>query len=136
MTLGTRLKLLRKEIGISLEAMGAQGFVSAPGWIKLENGQRQPSDKLIHRLISWMLRDHYVNVHAAGELLEELLTLKYMASPSAFVRRLAYNHAKHLLAGTASLVSDEPAVYRPQPRRNRSDTKQSGEEQRPSPNRD
>ena len=46
MTLGDRLKKLRKELGLSQEALGAQGFVSTPGWIKIENGQRQASEKL------------------------------------------------------------------------------------------
>ena len=120
MNLGERLKQLRKELSISQEAMGAQGFVSAPGWIKIENGQRLPSDELVHRLIAWILKDNYVGVGAAGELLEELLTLNYLESSSAFVRKLAYNHAKQLLARTAILVSEEPAVYKARPRRRRS----------------
>jgi hypothetical protein len=36
-----------KSIEISQEAFGAQGFVSAPGWAKIENGTRQPSDELL-----------------------------------------------------------------------------------------
>ena len=134
MTIGERLKLLRREIGLSQEAMGAQGFVSTPGWIKIENGQRQPSDEVLHRLIGWLLKDQYVGTCVASDLLEELFTLKYIASRSAFVRKLAYNHAKQLLAGTVNLVSDEPGVYQPQPRRNRAGAKQSGEEKRPASN--
>ena len=119
MTLPERLKTLRRDIGISQVAMGAQGFVSTPGWIKIENGQRLPSDKLIHRLVGWMLKDHYINVGAAGELLEELLTLKYLASPSAFVRKLAYKHSRQFSPGTSILVAEDPGVYQVAARRKR-----------------
>ena len=112
MTIGERLKMLRQEVGISQEAMGAQGFISVPGWIKIEKGQRLPSDVLLHRLIAWLLRDNHIRISKAGYLLEELLTIKYMDSPSTFVRKLAYNHAKHLLAGTAILASEHSGVYR------------------------
>ena len=42
-TVGQRLRELRKAAGVSQEAIGSQGFVSTPGWIKMENGQRSPS---------------------------------------------------------------------------------------------
>ena len=119
MTLGERLKKLRNGLGLSQEAMGAQGFVSAPGWIKIENGQRLPSDELLHRLISWMLKDQYITVQAAGELLEELLTLKYIASPSAFVRKLAHRHSRRLSPDTSILVAEDPGGYHVTPRRKR-----------------
>lgn len=113
MTVGERLKQLRKEIGISQEAMGAQGFVSAPGWIKVENGQRCPSDELIHCVVAWLLRDSYITVGTAASLLEELLTLKYLASPSRFVWRLAFAHAKRVVfADSAILVSEDSFPYR------------------------
>ena len=96
MTLGDRLKTLRRELGLSQEAFGAQGFVSAPGWIKIENGQRQASEKLIERLAK-LAGGRQVHARGrGGTLKEELLTLKYLGSRSAFVREMAKSHAKKL----------------------------------------
>ena len=69
MTLGDRLKTLRRELGLSQEALGAQGFVSTPGWIKIENGQRQASEKL-HRKdwCKWLVGDKYMKADAAATL--------------------------------------------------------------------
>ena len=119
MNLSERLKLLRRDIGLSQDAMGTQRFISAPGWGKIENGQRQPSDEVLHRLIGWLLKNKYVGTSAASELLEELLTLKYLASRSSFVRKLAQKHARQLFADTVILVSEELAVYRVRPRHKR-----------------
>ena len=60
MNLGNRLKTLRRELGLSQEAFGAQGFVSAPGWIKIENGQRHASEKLIERIAKWLVEEKYM----------------------------------------------------------------------------
>ena len=95
MTFGERVKSLRHEIGLSQEALGAQGFVSTPGWIKIENGQRQASEKLIDRMLKWLVGDKYIKANSAGGLREELLTLKYLGSNSAFVRDMARLHARH-----------------------------------------
>jgi transcriptional regulator with XRE-family HTH domain len=84
-----RLRDLRKSLGISQEALGAQGFVSAPGWAKIENGTRQPSDELLEKLTDWMVRDGYLKTRERGRLLDELLCLKYSEHLSPFVRRLA-----------------------------------------------
>lgn len=89
MTLGDRLKALRVELGLSQESFGAQGFVSAPGWIKIENGQRAASEKLIERLCRWLVDDKHMKAGAAATLKEELLCLKYLASRSPFLRSLA-----------------------------------------------
>ncbi len=94
MTLAERIKQLRRELGFSQEAVGAQGFVSAPGWIKIENGQRQASEKLIGSLVAWLIRDKHIRSSAAGAFSRELLTLKHLGSRSAFVRCLASDHAK------------------------------------------
>ena len=104
MTLGEKLKLIRRESGLSQEAIGAQGFVSAPGWIKLENGQRSPSEKLIEKLVAWLVQDKHVKTNAGKSLKEELLTLKYLGSHSTFVRGLAQTHAKGLPTGEALLA--------------------------------
>ena len=104
MTLGEKLKSIRRESGLSQEAIGAQGFVSAPGWIKLENGQRSPSEKLIEKLVAWLVQDKHVKTNAGKSLREELLTLKYLGSHSTFVRALAQTHAKQLPTGEALLA--------------------------------
>ena len=108
MTLGDRLKTLRRELGLSQEALGAQGLVSTPGWIKIENGQRQASEKLIEKLVKWVVEDKYIRAGTAGALKEELLTLKYLGSRSPFVRELAKAHAKSLPNGGALLL--EPLI--------------------------
>ena len=104
MTLGEKFKAIRRESGLSQEAIGAQGFVSAPGWIKLENGQRSPSEKLIERLVTWLVQDKHVRANAAKGLREELLTLKYLCSHSSFVRNLAHTHARSLPTGESLLA--------------------------------
>ena len=119
MTLGDRLKTLRRELGLSQEAFGAQGFVSAPGWIKIENGQRQASEKLIERLAKWLVDDKYMRANAVTTLKEELLTLKYLGSRSPFVRELAKSHAKKLPNNAVLLAAEEPGAYRAKPKRGR-----------------
>ena len=88
-SLGERLKQLRRDAGLSQEALGAQGFVSAPGWIKLENGQRSPSENLITALVSWLVVDKHIHSTAAKALREELLLRKYLGATSKFVRDMA-----------------------------------------------
>lgn len=117
MTLGDRLKTLRRELGLSQEALGAQGFVSTPGWIKIENGQRQASEKLLEKLVKWLVGDKYMKAGAATTLKEELFTLKYLGARSVFVREMAKKHAKTLSNGTALL--EEPAAYKTKPKRGR-----------------
>ena len=104
MTLGEKLKLIRRDCGLSQEAIGAQGFVSTPGWIKLENSQRSPSEKLLEKLVNWLVADKYVRASAAKTLKEDLLTLKYLGSNSKFVRELAHGHAKRMPNGEALLA--------------------------------
>lgn len=118
MKLGNRLKALRRELGLSQEALGAQGFVSAPGWIKIENNQRQASEKLIERLTQWLVDDKYMRANAANTLKEELLTLKYLGSNLPFVRTMAKEHAKTLPNGEALLVqTPEVKPVRGRPRK-------------------
>ena len=88
--------MLRQKIGLSQEALGAQGFISTPGWIKIENGQRQASEKLIGDLTKWLVQSKHLRSGAASALKEELLTLKYTGSSSRFVQELAKAHAAHL----------------------------------------
>ncbi len=117
MTLGEKLKAIRRDCGLSQEAIGAQGFVSTPGWIKLENSQRSPSEKLIESLVAWLVEDKYIRSSAAKGLKEELLVLKYLGSQSNFVRELAKTHARGLTRGDLLLApsnaSDKPKRGRP-----------------------
>ena len=109
MTLGEKLKTIRRDCGLSQEAFGAQGFVSTPGWIKIENGQRSPSEKLIDSLVTWLATDKYIRASNAKGLKEELLTLKYLGSNSPFVRELSKAHAKGLPHGEELLAASSPA---------------------------
>lgn len=115
MTLGEKLKSIRRECGLSQEAVGAQGFVSTPGWIKVENGQRSPSEKLIEKLVTWLVNDKHVRSTKSKSLKEELLTLKYLGSNSIFLRELARDHAKQLPTGEALLAP----TTGPKPKRGR-----------------
>ncbi len=105
MTLGEKLKMIRRDCGLSQEAVGAQGFISAPGWIKLENAQRSPSEKLLEKLVNWLVADKYVRASGAKLLKEELLTLKYLSSNSKFVRELAHRHAQLMPSGGTLLMA-------------------------------
>ena len=120
MTFGDRLKKLRNELGLSQEALGAQGFVSTPGWIKVENGQRQASERLIEKLIRWLVEQRYMGAPAAKQLREELFILKYLGSTSKFVREMTRLQA-HSLLGEASavLMFEEPEQHKAKPKRGR-----------------
>lgn len=91
-----RLRELREGLALSQEALGAQGFVSTSGWVKIESGKRQPSDHLLKNLVSWLEQDGYIKDSAAELLLEELLALKYMDHISDFIQKLAATHYKRL----------------------------------------
>ncbi len=111
MTLGEKLQTIRRECELSQEAIGGQGFISAPGWIKLENEQRSPSEKLLEKLVTWLVKDKHIPASKAKGLKQELFTLKYLASNSMFVRELAKGHARLLPNGEALLVQ-KPAAPR------------------------
>ena len=107
-----RLRELRKSIGISQEALGAQGFVSAPGWAKIENGTRQPSDELLEKLADWMVKDGYLKARQKPRLLDELLSLKYMEHLSPFVRRLARDFHQSIATSPLLRVAEPAPTYR------------------------
>ena len=118
MKLGNRLKTLRQEVGLSQAVLGQLGFVSTPGWIKIENGQRFPSDPLIDKLIKWMVENKHLRTTASKELREELLTLKYMTSNKPFLRDLAKEYAATLPNGAALVAkTPEPKPTRGRPRK-------------------
>ena len=87
--LAARLKALRKEAGLSQETIGAQGFVSAPGWIKVENGQRSPSEKLLVAFVGFLAAEKHVRAGAKTALVEELTAIKYSESINPFLAQLA-----------------------------------------------
>lgn len=91
-TVNDRLRELRLALGLSQEAIGAQGFASAANWAKIERGARSPSDILIGKITEWLVTDGYVKKADAQALEEELLALKYMGDLSPFVRRLATDY--------------------------------------------
>lgn len=84
-----RLRELRKTIGISQEALGAQGVVSVSGQAQIEKGTRQPSDELLEKLTNWIVKKGYLRPPQQSRPLDELLSLKYMENLLPFVRRLA-----------------------------------------------
>lgn len=107
-----RLRELRLSLGLSQEAIGAQGFVSTPGWVKIENGTRQPGDALVEKLVAWLERDGYVTAAKKEHLRDELLALKYMGHVSPFVRRLAGEFYDELSAPKvlARVAEDSPGL--------------------------
>ena len=109
---GEHVKKLRQELGLSPDALGQHGFISTPGWVKIENGQRQASELLIDRLTKWLVQSKHLRAGAAATLKEELLTLKYMGSRSPFVQTLAQAHAAGLPGGKllAPEVVKTPAI--------------------------
>ena len=115
MTLGDKLQSIRHDCGLSQGSIGAQGFVSAPGWIKLENGQRSPSEKLIHQFVAWLVEGKHVRASASKTLRDELLTLKYLGSNSLFLRDLARTHARTLPGGDAMLAASKAAAPKAKP---------------------
>ena len=84
--------------------------MSTPGWIKIENGQRQASEKLIDKLLKWLVGDKYIKAGAATGLREELLTLKYLGSNSAFVREMAKAHARKSSNSAVVAAADSSSV--------------------------
>ncbi len=117
MTLGDRLQTLRNQLAFSQKKMGSQGFVSIHGWVKLEKGQRSPSDDLIKKLTAWLVRSKYIRMNAAAMLEEELLTLKYLTSRSSFIRRLAMRNANDLVPTEPLTLAEKPELYKVEKRR-------------------
>jgi transcriptional regulator with XRE-family HTH domain len=108
--LNKRLRELRIALGLSQEAIGAQGFVSTPGWVKIENGTRQPSDVLLEKLVAWLEKDGYLAGKEGEKMLEELLSLKYMNHLSPFIRKLARDYHEALAPLGLLRVAEDPAV--------------------------
>ena len=90
--LSSRLREIRQSLGLSQETFGTLGFVSTPGWVKIENGTRQPSDSLIEKLVQWAVANNHLSQDDSAGLQQELLALKYMNNLSPFVCRLAKDY--------------------------------------------
>jgi transcriptional regulator with XRE-family HTH domain len=111
MLVNRRLRELRQLLELSQEAIGAQGFISTSGWVKIENGQRQPSDDLLEKLVRWLERDRYITKANGVLLMEELMALKYMGDSSPFIRRLAKEFYEKLISSPRALIgSDHPRL--------------------------
>ena len=95
--IAVKLYDLRRAAGLSQEAIGAQGFVSAPGWIKVENGQRMPSEKLLAALASFLIGEKVIRANQKEALVNELCALKYAAHHSPFLAQLAKDYLKSLV---------------------------------------
>lgn len=95
--LADRLKELRKAARLTQHAIGAQGFVSAPGWIKLENGQRAPSETLLEKFVALLVTEGVIPAKYSAALLNELETLKYVHHRSNYLRCLTRAHYKALI---------------------------------------
>ena len=103
MILAKRLKELRRSVLLSQADIGAQGFISTAAWIKIENGLRSPSEKVIEQLIRWLVRDKYIPANVSSALRTELMTLKYLGSRSPFLRSAAEQFAGALPNGASFL---------------------------------
>ena len=112
MQLGTYLKKLRHSAGLSQEAVGAQGFVSTAGYIKVENGQRTPSSKLIVSLAVFFDRETHKQkmTESARAAQVKVLSLnmhvlKLLGDKSPLVQQIAREFAQDRLANAAELLS-------------------------------
>lgn len=91
-TLPARLYELRKALGFSQEALGAQGIVSTPGWIKIENGQRSASEKLLEAFVGLLAEEKVIRPNQKATLLNELCALKYAGNRSPFLSGMAKDY--------------------------------------------
>ena len=94
--LGTKLRLLRRAARLSQVAIGAQGFVSAPGWIKIENGQRRASEELLKKFVSFIVEEQVIHAKDGEAMFRELCALKYVNDRRDFVREMARSLYKSL----------------------------------------
>ena len=93
-TITARMKELRLAAKLTQEAIGAQGIISMPGWIKIENGQRNPSEKMLERFVALMVAEGVIHANQEAALLDELATLKFSHHRSDFLRRITRDRLK------------------------------------------
>ncbi len=107
-SIAARLRDLRRAAGLSQEAIGAQGFISTPGWIKVENGQRMPSEKLLAALTSFLVEEKIIRANQKEALHQELCALKYAADRKPFLAQLAKDRLATL--APVAILSRESAA--------------------------
>lgn len=118
MKLSTRLKSLRQDLGLTQEGFGALKLASTPGWIKIENGQRAPSEKLLGKIAEHYADARKLSKPKAAAMLDDLLTLKYLNDPSPFLRKAMAQYAGTKPNAAALLAPEadvKPARGRPKP---------------------
>ena len=74
--LNKRLRDLRVALGLSQEAMGSHGFISTPGWVKIENATRHPSDALLYKLCDWLEKEGRVDATQKQSLFGRIAELE------------------------------------------------------------
>jgi transcriptional regulator with XRE-family HTH domain len=95
--LGHKLAELRRSAGLTQEAAAALVPVSLPALIKIENGQRLPSDAALVRLAAALTKAGAGKASQRKSLELELLIRKYAEHrTSDFLRRLARERLKTL----------------------------------------
>jgi transcriptional regulator with XRE-family HTH domain len=87
---GSKVAELRRSVGLTQAQMAALVPVSLPALIKIENGQRLPSDTALARLAGALAKAGTVKASQRKTLEAELLARKYAEHrTSAFLRELA-----------------------------------------------
>jgi transcriptional regulator with XRE-family HTH domain len=87
---GTKVAELRRLVGLTQQQMAALVPVSLPALIKIENGQRLPSDPALVHLVGALAKAGAVKASQRKALEVELLARKYAEHrTSAFLRELA-----------------------------------------------
>ena len=95
--LGQTLAELRRSVGLTQEAAAALVPVSVPALIKIENGQRLPSDAALERFAAALAKAGAIKASQRKAFEIELLIRKYAEHrSSAFLRQLARARLKQL----------------------------------------
>ena len=97
--LGKRLAELRRQVGLTQQAAASLVPVSVPALIKIENGQRLPSDAALERIAAALVKAGAVKAGKRKALEAELLARKYAEHrTSEFLRQLARQRLKALVS--------------------------------------
>ncbi len=97
--LGKKLAELRRQAGLTQQAAAALVPVSVPALIKMENGQRLPSDSTLTLLTAAFVKAGAAKASQRKALETELLTRKYAEHrTSEFLRQMARRRLKELQA--------------------------------------
>ena len=89
-SLAQALAAIRQSTGFSQNRFAQElALISGPAWIKIEAGNRDPSDSLLDGLVKWLVNQRRLETKASGEVARYLKALKYLGNRVEFVRRLA-----------------------------------------------